>query len=84
MRRRMYVRAWSALTGLAVRSAHLPGIGAVLNVVLFGVATAAWVLGSTTIAAAGLVLFAVAVVFGELHMLTCRACCPDDGPEVSS
>lgn len=82
MRRRMYLRAWSALTGLAVRVAHLRGVGVGLNVVLYTAAATSWARGSAVLAALGLAVFVVAVVGGELHMLTCRACCPDEVPEV--
>lgn len=84
MRRRMYLRAWSALTGLAVRVAHLRGVGLGLNVVLYTAAAASWATGRAVLAAVGLGVFVVAVVVGELHMLSCRVCCPDEAPEVQT
>jgi len=84
MRRRMYLRAWSALTGLAVRVAHLRGVGVGLNVALYTAAATSWATGSAVLAVVGLVVFVVAVVGGELHMLTCRACCSDEAPGVQT
>jgi hypothetical protein len=82
MRRRMYLRAWSALSGLSVRVAHLPGVGVGLNAVLYTLLGLALATGSAVPAVVGLSAFVVAVVGGELHMLSCRACCPDEVPEV--
>jgi hypothetical protein len=80
-RRQAYVRVWSGLTGLAVRVAHVRHIDVLLRAVLLAAVVVSWGLNAPAVAMVGLVVLGAAVVGGELHMLVCRACCPDEAPD---